>query len=428
MWNQLLQVERPSEVVRDRLAGAVLDPFWDKGDVPEPAIHRIHAYPAKFPAFVASKAFAYAESQGLRVQKVGDVFCGCGTVALEAMHAGLDFWGCDINPVATLIARTKSGWYDPWRLRELAGNIVRRYRTSESGATFLADAAIERLLYWYSPSQFDKLDRLLSAIRVETVDDDYSIAFLCAFSAILKSTSQWKRRATKPHLDPNKEPDEPIRAFAKQCELMAVAWGQSVPPRRTRQRISTANLMSVAPPRSGLDLIVTSPPYVTSYEYADLHQLSSLWLGYASDYRTLRHGSIGSTQHSLNFRRDFKQLNSIGSEIVFRLFDKDRTAAHAVAKYYLDMQEVAVKCRSFLRSDGMAAFVIGNTEYKGLAIDNSSHLALSLLEAGFSSLKVARRRISNKAHTPFRSYDGKFSSLRTARQTYAEEFVILAHT
>ena len=27
-----------------------------------------------------------------------------------------------------------------------------------------------------------------------------------------------------------------------------------------------------------VDLIVTSPPYVTSYEYADLHQLSSLWL------------------------------------------------------------------------------------------------------------------------------------------------------
>ena len=27
-----------------------------------------------------------------------------------------------------------------------------------------------------------------------------------------------------------------------------------------------------------VDMIITSPPYVTSYEYADLHQLSSLWL------------------------------------------------------------------------------------------------------------------------------------------------------
>lgn len=42
------------------------------------------------------------------------------------------------------------------------------------------------------------------------------------------------------------------------------------------------------------DLIITSPPYVTSYEYADLHQLSSLWLGYTEDYRDLRKGSIGS--------------------------------------------------------------------------------------------------------------------------------------
>ena len=28
-----------------------------------------------------------------------------------------------------------------------------------------------------------------------------------------------------------------------------------------------------------IDLIITSPPYVTSYEYADLHQLSLLWFG-----------------------------------------------------------------------------------------------------------------------------------------------------
>jgi hypothetical protein len=27
-------------------------------------------------------------------------------------------------------------------------------------------------------------------------------------------------------------------------------------------------------------LVITSPPYVTSYEYADLHQLTSIWLGY----------------------------------------------------------------------------------------------------------------------------------------------------
>ena len=75
-------------------------------------MHTIHAYPAKFPAFIASKAFEYARNEGVDINKVADIFCGCGTVALESKLHNYDFWGCDINPVATLIAKTKSSDYD----------------------------------------------------------------------------------------------------------------------------------------------------------------------------------------------------------------------------------------------------------------------------------------------------------------------------
>ena len=43
-------------------------------------------------------------------------------------------------------------------------------------------------------------------------------------------------------------------------------------------------------------LIVTSPPYVTSYEYADLHQLTAIWLGYADSLSEFRSKFIGSIQ------------------------------------------------------------------------------------------------------------------------------------
>ena len=32
-----------------------------------------------------------------------------------------------------------------------------------------------------------------------------------------------------------------------------------------------------------VDLVITSSPYVTSYEYADIHQLSTIWLDLADD-------------------------------------------------------------------------------------------------------------------------------------------------
>jgi len=76
------------------------------------------------------------------------------------------------------------------------------------------------------------------------------------------------------------------------------------------------------------------PPYVTSYEYADLHQLSTLWLGYTDDYRKLRSGSIGSLYHDCDFTRDTNQLNTTGHGIVFRLFDVEHRKARATARLF----------------------------------------------------------------------------------------------
>jgi hypothetical protein len=44
---------------------------WNLAPDIEPKMHRIHAYPAKFPAFLASKAIDYARSQNISVNLVG---------------------------------------------------------------------------------------------------------------------------------------------------------------------------------------------------------------------------------------------------------------------------------------------------------------------------------------------------------------------
>ena len=74
---------------------------WNFSNDAEFTMHCIHTYPAKFPSFIAKKAFDYAEAEGVKIETVADIFCGCGTVALEAKTHNKDFWGCDINPVST---------------------------------------------------------------------------------------------------------------------------------------------------------------------------------------------------------------------------------------------------------------------------------------------------------------------------------------
>lgn len=88
------------------------NPFWNTGEKRDLKIHNIHAYPAKFPAFITTKALEYAQINSIKTDWIADVFCGCGTVAFEAKRNNINFWGCDINPVATMIAKTKSQNYN----------------------------------------------------------------------------------------------------------------------------------------------------------------------------------------------------------------------------------------------------------------------------------------------------------------------------
>lgn len=422
----LLEVRDSRKAARERLAGARSSGRWDEGEFPEPRIHRIHAYPAKFPAFITTKALAHARSEGLSVERVADLFCGCGTVAYEARRAGLQFWGCDINPVATLIARVKSGAYDPKRFAHYAERVDAAFPTADDEAD-LSPTARRRLAPWYRTAQFNDLARLLNAIRtIVPANSTYRDAFHCAFSAILKGTSQWRARATKPALDSTKTPADVRSAFTSQCALMNSAWVEGLVASGPTPQIQQGNVLTIDPPDALMDLVITSPPYVTSYEYADLHQLSILWLGYAADHREMRRGSIGTSQHDLNFAGEFKKLNRVGTQVAFSLYSKDPAAACSVAKYYLDMQAVARRCREFLSPKGMAFFVIGNTQYRGTRIDNASHLAESLFDAGFRRVRATKRTPSNKMHTPFRNSLGQLSTVRTGMEIYSEEYILIA--
>lgn len=427
MDERFLTIRSAREASRRRVIDAPASAAWDLPDLAEPKIHRIHGYPAKFPAFLTTRALEYARRQGLRPQRVADVFCGCGTVAFEARRAGLDFWGCDVNPVATLIARTKSGRFSSSRIRQYCEDILAAMPQSD-GDPGLSDTAVARLNAWFAPQQFANLARLRNAIQTAVpAKSAYRSVLLCAFSAILKGCSQWRQRAIKPAFDRFKLPDNVAEAFRTRCATIADAFNEPHAGKATQVEIHLADILTVKPPCDLIDLIVTSPPYVTSYEYADLHQLSSLWLGYADDYRDLRKGSIGSSKHDLNFNRSFNQLNRVANQVVFSLFNEDRQAARAVANYYLDMQAVARRCYEFLSPQGAAVFVIGNTKYCGVEIDNASHLAESLFDAGFQRVRVTRRQISNKAATPFRTESGRFSRDATSNQIYSHEFILIAH-
>ena len=260
---------------------------WNFSKNTEFLMHSIHTYPAKFPAFIATKAFEYAEKEGVDVRTVADIFCGCGTVALEAKLHGKDFWGCDINPVATLIAKTKIAEYSTNTLDKYYNKIQEAYLNMENDS-IVYEKSTERLKYWFNEKSFIDLFRLKQSIEATVTENEYKDAFLCLFSSILKASSKWLTKSIKPTIDYKKTEVVVWDVFKRQFNKFSkgVVQINSCSVQKSNIKIETDNFLNFTDlPK--VDLVITTPPYVTSYEYADLHQLSTLWLQYASDYRDL---------------------------------------------------------------------------------------------------------------------------------------------
>ena len=400
---------------------------WDFGDTREELIHRIHPYPARFPAFITSKALEHATASGVAVRNVADVFCGCGTTAVEAKRNGKDFWGCDLNPLAALIAQVKTHQYRDADLERSATAISEEFERAEVRDEDRAEIG-DRIQYWFDEERVDDLIRLRRAIRHCTYPySAHRKFFLCGYSAILKATSLWLTKSIKAQKDPNKEPRGVMEAFDDQIALMRRANAENVFPRPTaKTQIRARNFLGRTRSDATADLIVTSPPYVTSYSYADIHQLSTLWLGYSSDYRSLRRNMLGNRQGVRSPQPTaIKKLGNVAWRTYRNMRKEDPSHASSIARYFVDLDKAVRRCREVLDPGGMVVFVIGNTEYKGVKVDNAAYLKRSMWRAGFRRISTVPRKVSLKTMTPYRDARGRFTRDGSGRQVYAEEFVLI---
>lgn len=399
---------------------------WNSQTHNELKMHKIHAYPAKFPAFLITKSLEYAEKNNINVETLGDIFCGCGTTALEAKKYNKQFWGCDINPVATLIAKVKRTKYDVLQLNEYYTSISAMYN-DDSYCPINIFIDHDRINYWFHVSQINDLNKLLNAVREVTPVGDYRDFFSVAFSNILKKTSKWLTKSIKPQIDPIK-PVFPIsKAFKYQYNLMvkAVAEVNNSITVEPAVEIVNKNFLEIDDSTTFLDMLICSPPYVTSYEYADLHQLSTMWLGYIYDFRELREGTIGSLYHH-NFNMEDERVDSNVRELYHRLVKAKASSPKSVIKYFIDMENTINRTFSIVNPGGLAVFVIGNTTYKDVYIDNAKFITNKMLKVGFSEIEVFKRKISGKILSPYRDSNGKFSKNKNDRKVYSYEYVLIA--
>ena len=400
--------------------------------------HGYHRYPAKFIPQLVERLMDDYITNG--AASVNDPFMGCGTTIVSAVSRGFHASGTDINKVAHLMTETKATPIAPDYLdRKIKKFLSKVLSSRDEQGLFTADQIqphipekhLERIDYWFTEEARDELGKILSLIHCE---DDLAVqSFLfVAFSHVLKTCSIWSQGSTKPTRDLKKRSTLPHDAIRRHLLKMLKGNAQFytvVPPQVRNSPDKYLNVQfgsAKVQPVSGnsIDLIVSSSPYVTSYEYADLHQLSTLWLNLADDLKEYRKEFIGTSYKQY----EDKPLSSqIASNIVAEMLPKSQKKAKEIEAFFIDMQDVFNESYRILKPGGRCCYVIGNTKLKGVDILNAEAFAESLQQSGFKLDKLIKREIPLKILPQKRDEKtGRFASKDKAdSEAYPTEYIVI---
>lgn len=449
--NELLiadpRTQRSDLKILERFKGIQVDESWTFDEVKRRdtsyITHDYHRYPAKFIPQVASKLIHnFTKKKDL----ICDPFMGSGTTLVESLVNGRKAVGVDINPTAYIVSKAKTTPIEPKKLEKevkiLLENIELNISNDQNLDTFLEVEkkekipvpTLERIDYWFDSKTKESLSIIWYYIN-KTEDEKIKIFFQCAFSHILKNCSRWMMKSTKPTIDKNKVIPNPFNTFKRHLNKMKrkndqffEIFTKSSNDQKGFCKVELGDCRSLPCKNSEVDLIVTSPPYVTSYEYADLHQLTVLWFGYETNIQNLRSKFIGTSQKkdisgdvdSLIAEETFSQLESINQ----------KKMAREVKTYFIEMQECLEEMFRVLKPKGKAAIVIGNTALKKVPIYNAEIFAEISIHLGFRIYDIIKRRIPSGGKILPSTRDpvtGRFVSMDKSEkvEAYSYEYILI---
>ncbi len=298
-------------------------------------------------------------------QRVLDPFCGSGTVAVEAMAAGRAATGVDASPLAVLIARVRStvlGEAGRARLVAAAGEIAaaaaerarRRIRPE-----IPAWGARERERF--SPHVALELFGLRELVG-QSDEDEVGYALRACFSSLLVKFM----RAPPPDEARGESPQRigrgvPSRFFADRAAELArglAALEVRCPADTPAPRIRLGDARQLDGVADGeAHLVLSSPPYAGTYDYADQHDVRFLWLGLP--------------------RADFDR-QQVGA--------RDEALGSSLKRWQRDRRRWLAEIGRVLRRGGSAVLIVGDGVVGGAPEDAAEAVAAEVGQAGLELL------------------------------------------
>lgn len=352
--------------------------------------HFIHAYPAKLLQqipylFLNNNIFS---KEG---DTVLDTFCGTGTVTLEASIANRNAVGVDVNPLAALIAKTKTSKQNIKSLENKLENIQQLFKEYQSSKKKFFIPNVANIDHWYNKQTIRKLSKIKHIIdNIE--ETEIKEFFQVVFSTCCRKYSYSDPRISVPvKISEKKFPEghslreaavkhlnfikrnEIYEFFIEQSKkniLRLKNYQNSTMFNNNNVSIFNTDIKSIDESKiqnNTIQMILTSPPYVSAQKYIRASSLSLQWLElHDKSLASLDKESIGREYFSPSI---YKQFHFIGfnniDDILLKIFKKNKLRAYITYMYLIEMQQTLLKSFKLLKNYGYFVMVIGNNTIAG---------------------------------------------------------------
>ncbi|AXH16199.1 hypothetical protein CP985_00380 [Malaciobacter mytili LMG 24559] len=352
--------------------------------------HFIHAYPAKLLQQIPY-LFLNNDIFSKEGDTILDTFCGTGTVPLEASIANRNAIGVDVNPLAALIAKTKTSKQSIKSLEIKLEEIQQLFKEYQSSKKKFYIPNIANINHWYNKETIRKLSKIkyiIDNIEETEIKEFFQVVFsICCrkysysdprISVPVKINEEKfpeghsLREAAAKHLDFIKR-NKIYEYFVEQAKkniLRLRNYQNSTMLNNSKVSIFNTDIKSIHEAKiqaNTIQMILTSPPYVSAQKYIRASSLSLQWLElHDKDLASLDKQSIGREYFSPSVYKQFHVIgfNSIDN-ILLKIFKKNKLRAYITYMYLIEMKQTLQKSFKLLKTNGYFVMVIGNNTIAG---------------------------------------------------------------
>jgi hypothetical protein len=402
--------------------------FWSSPDHDRNEyLHCFFQYPAMMVPVVQRKLIEIIVRNKPSISNVIDPYMGSGTSLVACMENGLDCYGQDVNPLAILLSRTRTG---PYYVKAIKDRKVDFFEIIDNDSSNKIEAKFKGLDKWFKPSVAIELSRIVRAIRKENQSAIRKFYWVI-LAEVVRINSNDRTSTFKLHIrteeDRNSRNLSSIQLFKEHFEACVndLNWYADLLNKakvlskgayigNVNLKLADSKKAVYTPTGKGnfFDLLVTSPPYgdnKTTVTYGQHSYLPLQWIN-LNDIHELASEDFLKTTSEIDSRGLGGKLQKLESEKLEVLFNQSEAFQKTydalkqkapdklkkVVSFIYDLYISIVNIHASLKINAYQIWTVGNRNVGGMEIPNDKIIEELVRSQGAILVTQIEREILNK--------------------------------